>query len=120
MSNIGLIENFIAAWNRLDIPAIESMMAEDIFYHNIPMEPAYGIEGFRKFIAVTPPQKAEWFLHAIAETGNKVLTERTDNFIIGDKPVSIPVMGIFEIEDGKIKQWRDYFDLGQMVSQMEA
>jgi len=118
MSNIPLIEDFIAAWNRLDMDTIEGMMAPDIFYHNIPMEPCHGIEGFRAVMAQMPAESAEWILHAVAETGNKVLTERTDNFVVGGKPLSVRVMGIFEIENGKIASWRDYFDLGQMTSQL--
>jgi limonene-1,2-epoxide hydrolase len=27
----------------------------------------------------------------------------------------VPVAGVFEIEDGKIKAWRDYFDLQQFL-----
>jgi len=27
-------------------------------------------------------------------------------------------MGIFEIRDGKIKAWRDYFDMQQFTSRM--
>jgi limonene-1,2-epoxide hydrolase len=30
----------------------------------------------------------------------------------------VPVMGTFEIENGKIKAWRDYFDLNTFASQM--
>lgn len=49
---------------------------------------------------------------AVAETGNKVLTERIDWILDknGEAVMKVPVMGIFEIEDGKITAWRDYFD----------
>lgn len=49
---------------------------------------------------------------AVAETGNKVLTERVDHLLDakGSTLVSLPVMGVFEIEHGKIMAWRDYFD----------
>ena len=119
MSGIKLIEDFIAAWNRLDMAAVEGAMAPDVFYHNIPMEPVTGLEGFRAFIAQMPADSAHWELHAIAENGRFVLTERTDNFVLrGGKKISIRVMGTFEIENGKIKAWRDYFDLGQLSSQL--
>ena len=32
--------------------------------------------------------------------------------------ISIPVMGTFEIENNKIKKWRDYFDLETFQKQM--
>lgn len=47
----------------------------------------------------------------MAETGNAVLTERVDRFVINGKEVALPVMGIFELANGKITSWRDYFDL---------
>lgn len=49
---------------------------------------------------------------AVATTGSKVLTERIDHMVAADGTVlfSAPVMGIFEIADGKIAAWRDYFD----------
>jgi limonene-1,2-epoxide hydrolase len=49
---------------------------------------------------------------AVAETGNKVLTERVDHMMdaAGQTLFSAPVMGIFEIEGGRIAAWRDYFD----------
>jgi limonene-1,2-epoxide hydrolase len=49
---------------------------------------------------------------SIAESGSKVLTERMDHFLdaSGKLIASFPVMGIFELEDGKITAWRDYFD----------
>jgi limonene-1,2-epoxide hydrolase len=41
-----------------------------------------------------------------------VLTERIDHMIdaSGKVLLSAPVMGTFEIENGKIAAWRDYFD----------
>jgi len=49
---------------------------------------------------------------AIAESGSKVLTERIDWLLGADGEVvmKVPVMGIFEIADGRITAWRDYFD----------
>ena len=45
-----------------------------------------------------------------AEAGNLVMNERIDYLTIGGKTVALPVAGVFEIENGKIKAWRDYFD----------
>ena len=65
------------------------------------------------------PEEVDWQVLNIAENGNAVLTERVDNFVMADgKRVSLPVMGTMEIEDGKIKVWRDYFDMASFVSQV--
>ena len=29
----------------------------------------------------------------------------------GEKAVDLPCLGVFELENGRIKVWRDYFDL---------
>ncbi|MCB2073617.1 MAG: nuclear transport factor 2 family protein [Novosphingobium sp.] len=54
---------------------------------------------------------------AVAETGNKVLTERIDHLRDrdGNSIGSFPVMGVFEVEGDKILSWRDYFDTAGML-----
>jgi len=94
-------------------------MAPDIFYHNIPMEPFEGREAASAFIRGMDPVSVHWELLSIAENDNKVLTERVDNFELANgKKLSVPVMGTFEIENGKIQAWRDYFDLATFANQM--
>ena len=47
-----------------------------------------------------------------------MLTERIDVFRMGETTIELPVMGIFEVRDGLIAAWRDYFDLNQYMSQL--
>ena len=51
-------------------------------------------------------------IDAIAQDGNKVLTERVDRILDAQDGtiMAAPSLGIFEVEDGKIVAWRDYFD----------
>ena len=35
------------------------------------------------------------------------------------KEISIPVAGVFEVNDGKITFWRDYFDNGMFMEQIK-
>ena len=46
------------------------------------------------------------------------MTERVDHFKLPNKSFALPVMGTFEVSDGKIKAWRDYFDMNQFTSRM--
>ena len=44
--------------------------------------------------------------------GNLVINERIDTMVARDgKKSDIPVVGVFELRDGKISAWRDYFDM---------
>ena len=120
MSNKTLVKNFIDAWNNMDLESVTDFFSEDVFYHNIPMEPLNGKEGASAFVkGLSDCQSINWEIIAIAEEGNMVLTERIDNFNFKDgRKISLPVMGTFEIEDNKIKQWRDYFDLETFQQQI--
>ncbi|MEO9468399.1 limonene-1,2-epoxide hydrolase family protein [Parasphingorhabdus sp.] len=117
-----LVLDFIEAWNRLDYDAIYAAMADDIFYHNIPMEPCEGIDAVRGFFEGSGmgSDGAEWIVHHIAANGDTVLTERTDKFRINGQWIAIRVMGTFELENGKIVKWRDYFDLAEFQNQMAS
>lgn len=108
-----IVETFIAAWNRNDLDAAYAMMADDIVWHNIPMEPALGIDGCKALMAQFPPVEGiEFETHHISANSNVVMTERTDKFLIGGKWRNIRLMGIFEVDAaGKIAKWRDYFDM---------
>jgi limonene-1,2-epoxide hydrolase len=55
---------------------------------------------------------------AVLADGEIVMTERVDHFIGTEQTISSPVMGAFEVHDGAITAWRDYFDLNQFTSQM--
>ena len=119
--NLSVVRSFIAAWSRNDLDEIMSFFAPDCVYHNIPIEPARGIEATRQVLAGFSGMatKVEWVLHEIAEsTAGVVLTERTDRFEIGGRWVELPVMGSFELREGKITAWRDYFDLAQFQRQL--
>jgi limonene-1,2-epoxide hydrolase len=43
---------------------------------------------------------------------------RVDAFKLPNKAFELPVMGIFEVGDGKISAWRDYFDMNQFTGRM--
>ena len=121
MTPIETVEAFIDAWNRIDFDAVAEFFTEDVVYHNIPMEPVIGKAAARAFIDNMQADRIDWVTYHIAAAGDVVLTERLDQFDMADgKKIAIPVMGTFEIEDGKIKAWRDYFDLNTYVSQMSG
>lgn len=119
--NQATVRDFIAAFNANDLERIMGFFTEDCVYHNIPLEPAEGIEAIRGVLTGFSgiSSEVDWVLHHIAESPEgAVLTERTDRFLIGEKWVEIPVMGTFDLRDGKICGWRDYFDMSQFQSQL--
>lgn len=119
MDNSRIVLDFIDAWNRMDWPGVLGLLADDVVYHNIPMERLEGKAAASAFIMSMQPTGVQWDVRSIAENGNKVLTERVDAFDMPNgKRIELPVMGTFEIENGQIRAWRDYFDLGTFMKQM--
>ncbi len=110
-----IVEDFIGCWNSGDMDGVYAAMADDIIWDNIPMGPVQGIEGCKGLMANFPPMEGvEFETHHISASGNIVMTERTDKFLIGGRWRPIRLMGIFEVNaDGKIQHWRDYFDMAE-------
>jgi limonene-1,2-epoxide hydrolase len=113
-TNDQIVKDFIATFGKLDLEALMGFFTEDAVYHNIPWPPAVGraairkvLQGFFKDMNMT---SAKFEVRYQLTTGNVVMNERVDYLTINGKKVSLPVMGVFEIENGKIKAWRDYFD----------
>ena len=117
---IDVVTRFCAAWEDVDYDKILAFFTDDAVYHNIPVAPVTGKDAIRATIESFAGgiDKMEFEILAIAANGNTVLTERVDRFIGPDKTISLPVMGTFEIVDGKIAAWRDYFDLNQFMAQL--
>ena len=117
-----VVKDFCAAASTRDPQVLRAFFSEDVVYHNIPMEPAEGIEATMAVIDMFLGMcdALEFKLHHVASDGTSVLTERTDVFTIKGKSAPLPVMGTFEVTDGKITAWRDYFDMAQVTAMFEA
>jgi len=111
--NERVIRDFIDAWSRLDPSELASFFSDDGVYHNMPMGPVSGRENVENLIRgfIASWTQTSWELLALAASGNRVFAERIDHTLAGEKSVDLPCLGVFEMEAGKIKAWRDYFDL---------
>jgi limonene-1,2-epoxide hydrolase len=116
-----VVLDFIAAWNANDMERVVGCLCEDVLYHNVPMEPIHGRAAVHRYLTGKGGfDWVRWKLLAIAASGSTVLTERVDEFGIGGVDVSLPLMGAFEVRDGRIAAWRDYFDLAMYRKQLTA
>jgi len=117
-----VVRDFCTAASTRDPTVLRAFFSNDVVYHNIPMEPAEGIEATMVVIDMFLGMcdALEFEVHHLASDGTTVLTERTDNFTIKGKSAPLPVMGCFEVVDGKITAWRDYFDMAQVTAMFEG
>lgn len=112
-ANIETVRAFIAAWSRLDIDELVAYFTHDGVYHNMPIAPVAGHEHLRSFISAFLKNwtATQWDVVNIAGAGDVVFVERVDRTMVGDKSVELPCCGVFEMKNGKIAVWRDYFDM---------
>lgn len=109
-----VVLDLMKACNGRDVDAALALFHEGSIYDNIPLQPVTGLTAIRAALepSLRIAKQVEWVVHHIADTGKGVvLTERTDRFLLAGGWCEMPVMGIFEINDGKIDAWRDYFDM---------
>ena len=94
-----------------------NLLADDCFYHNIPLEPIQGLDNIKQFFGGFSQLLSgmRWeVLNQVAD-GDIVMNERVDYFTLAGKTeeFGLPVTGVFEVKNNKIVAWRDYFDVKQ-------
>jgi limonene-1,2-epoxide hydrolase len=107
-----VVRAFLASLELLDVERALSHVADDVAYTNVSLPTIHGrralgkaLTGFARYATAF-----EAVNHRIAADGPVVLTERTDVIEIGRLRASFWVCGTFEVHDGRITLWRDYFD----------
>jgi limonene-1,2-epoxide hydrolase len=116
-----VVNDLFAAWTRLNVDEIMSHFAEDGVWDNVPMSPAKGRAAIREMTQGFLKDTSAFSVKILrsAHDGNVVFNERVDTIVMKNgKKAEIPVAGMFELDAaGKIKVWRDYFDLGTFTKQ---
>jgi limonene-1,2-epoxide hydrolase len=120
--NVAIIEEFIAAWSTLDADKLAEYFTEDGTYYNMPAQAVTGRDNVRQFIAgfLATWTETQWDVLNIIAAGDVVIAERLDRTKTSNGDVDLPCCGVFEMVDGKIKNWRDYFDLGTFMNAMQG
>lgn len=118
MTSVETVARMIAGWEALDADAVAACFTEDGTWHNMPYAPISGRDKVRAAVAafVGGMTSAEFRVHHQGEISpGVVVNERNDIFQTKDgKTLDFPVMGVFEMEGGLIRVWRDYFDSALM------
>jgi limonene-1,2-epoxide hydrolase len=118
--NTAIVREFIEAWSSLDAERLASYFTEDGTYYNMPTQPVTGRDNVQKFIAgfLATWTETQWDILNIMGEGDVVFAERLDRTKTSQGDVDLPCVGVFEMEGGQIKVWRDYFDLGTFMNAM--
>ena len=112
-----VVESFLYALRDKDFDAADEALDDDLVYQNVGLPTIRGRQRTMKLLGglSRPNAGFDVKIHRIASEGSAVLTERTDVLIFGPFQAHFWVCGVFEVRDGRITLWRDYFDFLDIV-----
>jgi limonene-1,2-epoxide hydrolase len=115
-ANTRTVETFLHALQDEDFDTAEATLDDDLVYENVGLPTIHGRRRAMKlFRRMEGRASFEVKIHRIAADGAAVLTERSDALIVGPLRLQFWVCGVFEVHDGRITLWRDYFDFYDML-----
>jgi limonene-1,2-epoxide hydrolase len=119
-----LVTRFIGLLSARDLDGAAALVSEDFEYDNVPMGVARGPRALQDTLAgfFSLCTGVDWEILRQVSTGDlvrgTVLNERDDRIEIHGRRASLPVAGVFEVRDGLIILWRDYFDKETLLAAM--
>jgi limonene-1,2-epoxide hydrolase len=118
--DIAVVESFFEAFCALDTERALALMSDDVVYQNVPFPADRGkvavartLKGFGRIMTGFDVK-----MRNIAARNGVVLTERVDILTGPLIHLELWVCGTFEVKDGQITLWRDYFDLATAATQV--
>ena len=113
---------FMTAWPTGEVATLSRFFSEDAEYCNGALEPVRGREAIVADLARMMSIGGEVgvdILHLLSD-GGVVMTERVDFVRLGGKTAGLRIAGVFEVHDGVITGWRDYFDAKEFGAQLST
>lgn len=108
-----VVKRFLELLEAGDVDAAVELLAVDVRYENVGLPTVHGRERVRRLFRAmmrAPGAGFEAYVHSVSSDGSTVMTERTDVLKVGRVVVQLWVCGRFDVRDGQIVLWRDYFD----------
>lgn len=117
---IAVVNEMVAAWNARDWDKVVNLFADDGVLHSMMVEPVVGrksIDARIKHMGAGISQIRLNVKHMGLIDG-VVYVERVDEFVYNGHAGSVPVVGAIEVKDGRVKEWREYYDRKELLTAM--
>lgn len=111
-----LIDRFVAAWARCDVNELLDFFTDDAVWHPMPVKPAVGKDELRALISAWLQTTPRGQIRRQISDGNVVMHERTDRCTLNGRELEEPIAAVFEIDNGRISAWREYFDMSPYIA----
>ncbi len=116
-----IVRRFMKLMEPLNYDEALKLVAANCEYSNPPpIGTVHGPAGIRAVLEpfFAPTTENEFRVLRESTSGSIVFLERLDRHLFGTKWVELPVTGVYEVHDGVITYWRDYFDAPTILSQL--
>jgi limonene-1,2-epoxide hydrolase len=117
-SRLAVAREMIAAWKAADWRKVGDLFAEDGVLRSMMIEPVAGRAAIYERIAALGKGAPDGVVLDVAHMGvidGLVFLERTDRFVYNGRPGAVPVVGVLDIRDGKVREWREYYDRASLL-----
>jgi limonene-1,2-epoxide hydrolase len=109
--NVEIVKDFCAAWSTRDMEKPLAFLTQDCVYRmSETTPPVNGHEGvvqrLKSYVDAT--DLLEFKIFETFAKGPIVMNHRIDSFVSKTRPLTWEGVGVFLIQNGKIKEWSDY------------
>jgi limonene-1,2-epoxide hydrolase len=117
---LATVRQMIDAWNQRNWQQVYDLFAQDGVLQSMMLPPTVGREGIQQRIGALAKgiDSIELRVQHIGVIDGVVFIERVDDFVYHGKHGAVPVVGVVEVEKGRVKAWREYYDRAQLLEAM--
>lgn len=110
----------LAAIESRDLRAVESALAPDATWQNVPHAPTVGRRAVLELLwsIITWSDDVRWDIVTASFDNDTAWVERVDRFTIAGTEHAVRCNGVFRVGDGLVVEVRDYVDLGEWRAQV--
>ncbi len=121
-SKVAVARAILAAWDGRDWDRVLALFAEDGVLHSMMIDPIVGRSALADRLTMlgAKEHKVNLTIKHVGVVDGLVFMERVDEIILHGRMSPVPVVGVFDIADGVVKAWREYYDRAQLLSAMGA
>ncbi|HWB67183.1 MAG TPA: limonene-1,2-epoxide hydrolase family protein [Mycobacteriales bacterium] len=114
----GVVLDFLGALARSDLDGALPLVADDLTFDNVSLPTLRGKPAFERAMRrlLDRGVRVEIDVRRVASDGDNVLTERADTISWRALRVQVWACGMFEVRDGRIALWREYFDWANVIA----
>jgi limonene-1,2-epoxide hydrolase len=120
-AKLAVARAMIEAWRKADWDGVADLFSEDGVLHSMMIDPVVGREAIRARIRALGEGAPGGVVLDVRHMGvidGQVFIERVDRFVYKGHAGSTPVVGVLDVRDGKVHEWREYYDRASLLREM--